>query len=463
VTERGVVLVAVLLVTALVTMVTATVMFRVRAEVATSAARDRGEQAFAAALSGVQRAVAVLRATGADPLVCGDNPELFQNQLVAEDGANAWYFSVYGDDPTEQTTTVRYGVTDESGKINLSTASAETLAALRGMTAELVASLLDYRDADADTRQDGAEQDYYDDLAVPYAIANGPLGTLEELLLVKGFTGAVVYGEDVNFNGILDANEDDGDETFPPDDRNGQLDKGLRGVATVWTRERDVDSRGRPRASLQSGEALQRSGLPRATLDFIRVYREEGNALRHPSELLELRYQLKRDARTERGSLRAGTWIESGVGAAELPNILDRLTGQPPDSRRPLVGLVNVNTASVEVLTALLGGDASLAQQIVDVRSDLDPETLATPGWLYTQNLVDAGAFKVIAPRLTARSSQFSVRCVGFGAPCGRYRILEAVVDLSASASAPRVVYLRDISRVGLPFALDPEAIQRTR
>jgi hypothetical protein len=51
------------------------------------------------------------------------------------------------------------------------------------------------------------------------------------------------------------------------------------------------------------------------------------------------------------------------------------------------------------------------------------------------------------------------LRCVGFGLPCGRFRVLEAVIDLGGGA--PRVVYLRDISRVGLPFAVNTEAIER--
>jgi hypothetical protein len=105
--------------------------------------------------------------------------------------------------------------------------------------------------------------------------------------------------------------------------------------------------------------------------------------------------------------------------------------------------------------------DANLAQQIVDARGNLDAETKSTTAWLYTQNLVDAAAFKVVAPFITTRSYQYSVRCVGFGVPCGRYRVLEAVVDLSGSA--PRVTYLRDISRLGLPFPLDVDSIERSR
>jgi hypothetical protein len=73
---------------------------------------------------------------------------------------------------------------------------------------------------------------------------------------------------------------------------------------------------------------------------------------------------------------------------------------------------------------------------------------------------LEADRFKEVAPRLTARSYQFSVRCVGFGVPCGQYRVLEAVVDLAGRT--PRLAYVRDVTRLGLPFALDPERLERS-
>lgn len=458
--RRGVVLVAVLFVTALLAIVAAVLAFRVRAELAASTAKTRGEQAYQAALSGLGVALAVLRSSSADAGVWYDNPDLFRNQFVADDGANRWYFTIYADGDAEQNT-LRYGLSDEAGKINVNVAPAETLAALRNMTAELVDCLLDYRDADGETRPEGAEQEYYDGLNRPYFIPNGPLGTVEEMLMIKGFSGPVVYGEDANLNGLLDPNEDDGDDSFPPDNRDGRLDRGLRALVTVYSSEPDLDRSGRPRVNINGDQAASGDlGLPQQTLQFIALYRAEGNAFKHPSELLEMRYQLKQAPRNVPG-LQAGSWIESGVGGEQLPVVLDRLTTRPADTRRPVVGLVNVNTAPLEVLAALPGMDANIAQQIIDVRRNLDAETLSTPAWLYTQNLLDAAAFKQVAPMLTARSYQFSARCVGFGVPCGRYRVLEAVLDLSGSV--PRIAYLRDITRLGLPFALDADVVERAR
>ena len=457
---RGVVLVAVLLVTVLVTMIAAGLMFRMRAEVATSSAAARGEQAYEAARSGLACAALVLHNSAGDMATWYDNPEVFQNQLVADDGANRWYFTVYAEDPTE-TTPVRYGLTDEAGKINLNIAPPETLMALKSMTAELVACLLDYRDTDSEPRPDGAEQEYYDSLSHPYVIPNQSLSTMDELLLVKGFTGQVIYGENSNISAVLGARQTSGTGRTMTVSSDGTVDRGLRAVATVFTGEPGVDMSGKRRVDLNTDIAAGSVSLPAETLLFIRLYRAEGNTFIDPSQLLEMKYTLKQ-AHADAGDLKVGATIESGVKAEQLPVVMDRLTTKKPTGTRRLVeGLVNVNTAPAEVLAVLPGLDASLAQQIVDLRKDLPPETKSTIAWLYTQNLLDAEAFKKAAPFLTARSYQYSVRCIGFGVPCGRYRVLEAVLDLSGGT--PRVAYLRDITRLGLPFALDTDLVESKR
>jgi hypothetical protein len=170
--------------------------------------------------------------------------------------------------------------------------------------------------------------------------------------------------------------------------------------------------------------------------------------------LLNLRYQLKND----QDKLKAGQWIESGVGADELPQVIDRLTDQ---AGKIVFGKVNINTASAEVLAALPGFDEDLAGQIVSAREQLDAPLKETIAWPYTQNVVSADTFKAIAPFLASRSWQFHVRCVAYGWPCGQYRVVEAVVDMAGSS--PRMLYQRDLTRLGLPFAIDVEREQTQR
>jgi len=474
--RRGTILPMVLVITALAAMVAASLLYRMHAEVRASGAGAQGEQAYLAAMSGIQHAVAILKAAPRDATVWYDNPELFESQLVYDDGVNRWYFTIYGPNPSDPES-VRYGLIDEAGKINLNTADEEMLAKLPGMTPERVDCLLDCRDRDEETRPDGAEQDYYSMLPYPYVIRNGLLETVEELLLVKGFDAEAVYGEDYNLNGLLDRNEDDGRDTFPPDDGDGRLNPGLLATATVASYEFAVDNDGKPRININGGDedlaALDGIGLPQQTVDFIRQYRKEGNQFKHPSELLGMRYQSKA-AGEQRGGRRrrrreevpGGGWIESGVGPAQLPVVMDRLTVTPSRKSESgavmtiaTPGLVNVNTAAAPVLAAIPGIEPELARQIADARWQVDAEKKATIAWLRTENLVDDTRFKEIAPRLTARSYQFRIRCVGFGVPCGRFQVVEAILD--TASGAPRVVYLRDLTRLGLPMALNVEQQER--
>ncbi|MBN2301128.1 MAG: general secretion pathway protein GspK [Lentisphaerae bacterium] len=63
------------------------------------------------------------------------------------------------------------------------------------MWPELIESVLDWIDQDNNKREDGAEtDDYYATLDPPRRAKNGPLDTVGELLLVKGFSEPILYG-----------------------------------------------------------------------------------------------------------------------------------------------------------------------------------------------------------------------------------------------------------------------------
>ena len=476
--RRGSVLVAVLVSTVLAAMVAASLLFRIQAESASAGATPQSEQAYAAAISGLQKAVMILGQSPHDIATWYDNEDMFRNQFVYDDGSNQWYFTIYAASELEDKE-VRYGLTDLGGRISLNTADEETLLRLPNMTRPLVDCLIDYRDADGEAMDEGTETQQMDNASGrTYSIKNGPLATLDELLLVKGFDATIVYGEDANFNGMLDPNEDDEDDVFPPDDGNGKLDRGLRGCAVALTRGINVTKQGRPRYDLNlDASAAARAGLPAQTQEFITLYRAEGNSFVHPSQLLEMRYRLKNTVyeegssgssrRRRRSSDRrvkyaAGTWISSGVDRGNLAIVMDKLTTTPGGGRMPTLGLLNVNTAPLEALMAIEGIDDGLARAIVDDRFELtadvpDEERMdsrATTAWLYTEGLInDAETFRKIAPNLCARGYQYHVQCVGFGWPDGRFCVIEAVIDIAGGT--PRVTYLRDITRLGLPFAID--------
>ena len=72
--------------------------------------------------------------------------------------------------------------------------------------------------------------------------------------------------------------------------------------------------------------------------------------------------------------------------------------------------------------------------------------------WLYSEGFLTADEFRRAAPFITARSGQFRFNVIGYALPSGRYRIFEVVID--TADKQPQVSYLRDITKLGLPFAL---------
>ena len=138
-----------------------------------------------------------------------------------------------------------------------------------------------------------------------------------------------------------------------------------------------------------------------------------------------------------------------------MPLIMENFTTARGSGRAPVIGLLNVNTASAAALGALPGVDAGIAQQIVEARVNLSPEDRSNTAWLVTQNLLEPDAYKTVAPKLCTQGYQYRIRVIGFGVPSARYRIFEVVLDVGGPQ--PKVLYQRDITRLGLPFPLDAE------
>ena len=65
-----------------------------------------------------------------------------------------------------------------------------------GMTLEISEAIFDWIDDDDEARTNGAENEYYQALAPPYECKNAPLETLDELLLIRGITPQILFGED---------------------------------------------------------------------------------------------------------------------------------------------------------------------------------------------------------------------------------------------------------------------------
>jgi general secretion pathway protein K len=97
-------------------------------------------------------------------------------------------------------------VTDESGKININSLTDLSAPLLNSLlvslgvaeeeAAVIVDSILDWKDPDNLHRLHGAEDEYYMSLPQPYKAKNGLFDTLEELLLVRGMSPAILFGDE---------------------------------------------------------------------------------------------------------------------------------------------------------------------------------------------------------------------------------------------------------------------------
>ena len=445
---RGFILIAVLVVVVLASMVALSLLFRMRAEQAAFSASVGSEQAWFTAMSGIQQAMEIAKNRGAETAEWNSNPGAFRHQMVVDDGSDKWFFTVFTAAGPEDET-VRHGMTDETRKLNLNKATVEMLRAATVLSQQQIEAITGASLTNAASMADPLSVD-------TESLLGGPVrphfSTLDDVLKLPGFTPGVIYGEDANRNYHLDPNEDDGVLLFPPDDSDGTLFLGLREVATVSAYEFDVAADGSPRFQLNStNRSVPEFIIPEKTAAFIEMAWSNKVIFKHPAELLGPKLKMKLADGKE-------AEVDTGVGPKELPTILDQLT---TTFEARLVGLININTADVKVLRAIPGINEAKAELIVQTREGLSSELKQSPAWLYSESVLTAEEFKRAAPHITARSLQFRFNVVGYSLPAGRYRVYEVVID--TADKQPQILYLRDITRFGLPFPLpsaDEENVQ---
>lgn len=94
------------------------------------------------------------------------------------------------------------GIMNEAGKVDINTAPELVLKTLfvnfgvdPAQADFITDAIMDWKDTDNLHRLHGAEDDYYMSLPNPYKARNAYFETLEELLLVKGMTPEILYGD----------------------------------------------------------------------------------------------------------------------------------------------------------------------------------------------------------------------------------------------------------------------------
>ena len=281
--QAGIVLMIVLWVLLILTIIAWTCAKQAQMELRMTGFHTDSVRAYYLARAGVSRALVFLRedklkdhgVLDEDDLIDLDDKDV--NWLYdAPSEAWGYYPEAYGIDYDEDED--KWGATiedargsftvkieDLSGRLNVNYTGPTVLGHLinslgfsGGYSTALAMAILDYIDEDDQPRfiegreapfgyefGDVSSEEYYynpdqdprdiDLLGPERIMKNGPLAAVEELLLVPGMTDLIFYGEDMNHNGELDENEDDGDDSPPNDNADGELQLGLRDYVTVFS------------------------------------------------------------------------------------------------------------------------------------------------------------------------------------------------------------------------------------
>ncbi len=348
-------------------------------------------------------------------------------------GDTAFWILGRGDDDQADNVPV-YGLIGESSKLNLNTATQEMLEALPGMTTQLAAAIIDWRDTDTEITSEGAESETYLLRDPKYNCKDSNFESIEELHLLNGADWEILYGEDGNRNGVLEENEDDGQTVLPDDNRDGQLDPGILEYVTVFSREPNKDSDGEDRINLNGDNAedltnmlVEALGQERAT----QIQQGAGGGQTEYESVLEY-------------------IVRAGLTLDEAAEVADKLTVSDDEY---LEGFVNVNIASSAVLACIPGIGAEYADRLIAYRQS-NSDNLDCVAWV-AEVLDDESAVSA-GPYISTKSYQFTVDVAAVDIRGRGYRRTSFVID--TSGDTPTVVYRRDLGRLG--WALGSEIRQ---
>lgn len=391
-----------------------------------------------AAVSGVERMIAILADDLEDPHPT-DAYDVYDRMAEAANGAvNRGSYSIEHWEGGERFD----GPADAHARINVARMSSEDLFWLPNMTEDLISRITDWTDADDDVSPLGAELGSYLSAEHPYEPRNGLLQAIEEMELIAGILPMDVREEDWNLNGTLDPNENDGDETYPPDDADGVLDAGWSGILTVVSSESTYGLSGQPKVrlglGLGAGELVGRVGITAEQAEVIGQYAGTSGASLETLVNTPLRALPGLTGQPIDPQAQPITDEQLGLLLEEAA-----IDGEWLDLAGPrLPGRLNLNTVSEDTLAYAPGVTSSIADILVRERAGRPlgfrtvADLLEVPGLTRgrVQELVQAFGF---------RSSVFVIRSVGVDEASGMRVELITTVDRSRLPVVVRDVVIR--------------------
>jgi len=422
-----------------------------------------------------------------------DNPSLWSSQLVIDDPDPRYcgLFSLIAPALQEgDYAGIRYGIEDESARINLNTlividrflpgTARELLMALPGMDESIADAILDWMDSDDEPREYGAEADYYLALNPPYSPKNGPLESIEELLLVRGVTPYLLFGADVNRNGLIDPGEPNPASVPELQGYEDTMSRGWSAYLTLWSKELNIRSDGTVKIDVNQDdleklytELEELFGSHWAT--YIVAYRQQEEpyqAGQSSEEEVETEPSGQLDL-SRNGNLQLTTILDligqrvrvqyQGEEEAKilespfpdlpeamdlyLPLLMEHLTAVP---NTVITGRININQAPRLVLQGLPGMTPEIVEEIIARRVE-DPSQ-AEPyqkyeTWILQEGIVTLEEMKALIPLICAGGDVYRVQAVGYFEREGPAARIEGVLDTTKRPAA--ILFWREMSHLG--------------
>jgi len=332
-----------------------------------------------------------------------------------------------------------FGLVSEAAKVNLNATTLDALYQLPGQNYTVASSIMDWVDGDEDVQGDGAESDYYSTQPDPYYAKNSAFDTVDELLMVRGVTRDLLYG----------------DGTAPP--------LGQQSGIVV----RDV-------ASLSNDPAIARGWY-----DLVTVYSSEPNRnvdgqsrLNIAHNNRSMRVALQTRLRTRLSSARADA-IVSTIGGRDMSDLFEfytraRLTSDEFDkiyddlttsTNATLKGRININEAPRSVLATLPGITDADVDKLIAARPQIGASDTSGMGWIASALTASRAAQLRLGTRLTTRSYQYSADILAVSGNGRAFSRVRVVFD--NSTGTPQIVYRRDVTDRGWP--MDPQILASLR
>ncbi|MEC9091851.1 MAG: hypothetical protein VX776_11020 [Planctomycetota bacterium] len=419
-----------------------------------------------------------------------DNPDYFQGVVVRNDEDPRMFgmFSILAPNMSEEGVQegARFGLQDESVRLNLNiltladayieNGGRTLLLGLPEMDEEIADAIMDWIDEDDEAREFGCEfNDYYKGLNPTYTPKNGPLDSVEELLLVRGITAELLFGADANHNGVIDIEEQQAAGVLEP-----ELVLGWSNYLTLFSKERNYTSNGQQRVNINSAnlENLYNdlsASMREEWASYIVAYRlfgpytpsdddetdgvVTGNDLDLSAEgsftFLQVLDLVDTYVKVDLGgdSVIVPSPITSDKLGGTLPTLMDNLSIYDQDV---ITGRLNINQCSRQLLLGIPGMTEEIADEIVS-RRDLviDPEEIADINrnwetWILAEGIVTLEEMRSMMQFITAKGHVHRAEIAGFFVD-GKISSRASVV-FDTTDRFPRILFWRDKSHLSLGY-----------